>query len=165
MLMARGMLKVDAMSIVDTLEGYPDLFIAASLGDNCGTGPLGIAGTSEHLDEPENANKEGNSARPTRRASSAGRFTVMSDGSFDDEVYGFCVGEYFTEGLVMMITFTLFSVVPALIHIYVPMWVNEHYSGKNIDYDNEYLHPVTITFGLLNLVMLLLGFWKRLVLL
>lgn len=163
MLMARGMLKVDAMNIVDTLEGYPDLFIAASLGDNCGTGPLGIAGTSEHVNEQKDSNKEGNSALPTRRGSSSGRFTVMSDGSFDDEVYGFCVGEYFTEGLVMMVTFTLFSLVPALIHIYVPMWVNDHYSGKHIDYDNEYIHPVTVTFGLLNLVMMLLGFWKRLV--
>ena len=34
MLLARGMLKIDAMSLADTLEGYPDLFISALVGDS-----------------------------------------------------------------------------------------------------------------------------------
>jgi len=32
MLLAKGMLKIDAMSIADTLEGYPDIFISALIG-------------------------------------------------------------------------------------------------------------------------------------
>jgi hypothetical protein len=34
MLLARGILKIDAMSLADTLEGYPDLFISALVGDS-----------------------------------------------------------------------------------------------------------------------------------
>ena len=33
MLLARGMLKIDAMSIVDTLEGYPEVFCSAVAGE------------------------------------------------------------------------------------------------------------------------------------
>eukprot|EP00566_Odontella_aurita_P012150 CAMPEP_0113549644 /NCGR_PEP_ID=MMETSP0015_2-20120614/13549_1 /TAXON_ID=2838 /ORGANISM="Odontella" /LENGTH=487 /DNA_ID=CAMNT_0000450379 /DNA_START=309 /DNA_END=1769 /DNA_ORIENTATION=+ /assembly_acc=CAM_ASM_000160 len=33
MLIGRGMLKIDAMSVADTLEGYPDIFVSALVGD------------------------------------------------------------------------------------------------------------------------------------
>lgn len=33
LVLERGMLKLDAMSLVDTLEGYPDLFVSAVTGD------------------------------------------------------------------------------------------------------------------------------------
>lgn len=36
-LLLKGMLKIDAMSLADTLEGYPDLFVSALLGEGlCG---------------------------------------------------------------------------------------------------------------------------------
>ena len=33
MLLGRGMLKIDAMSVADTLDGYPDIFVSALVGD------------------------------------------------------------------------------------------------------------------------------------
>jgi len=39
MLLARGVLKIDAMSLADTLEGYPDLFVNALVGDSLCAGP------------------------------------------------------------------------------------------------------------------------------
>ena len=47
-LLERGMLKIDAMSLVDTLEGYPDLFVSALIGD-----PL-IAGGVGHNNQNNN---------------------------------------------------------------------------------------------------------------
>jgi len=47
MLLMRGVLKIDAMSLVDTLEGYPELFLSSMVGDdNGGCGPLGMLHTS-----------------------------------------------------------------------------------------------------------------------
>lgn len=38
-LLMKGMLKIDAMSLADTLEGYPDMFVSALLGEGlCGNG-------------------------------------------------------------------------------------------------------------------------------
>lgn len=38
LLLMRGMLKIDAMSIADTLEGYPDIFVNAIVGDGVTSG-------------------------------------------------------------------------------------------------------------------------------
>lgn len=43
MLLERGMLKIDAMSLADTLEGYPDMFVDALVGDALIAG--GVSGT------------------------------------------------------------------------------------------------------------------------
>lgn len=40
MLLAKGMLKIDAMSLADTLEGYPDLFVSALTGDSLSGGAM-----------------------------------------------------------------------------------------------------------------------------
>ena len=45
MLLERGMLKIDAMSLADTLEGYPDMFVSALVGDALIAG--GVGGASE----------------------------------------------------------------------------------------------------------------------
>ena len=49
LLLSRGMLKIDAMSIADTLEGYPDLFINVVTGDALSAGG-GLPPTSQHHD-------------------------------------------------------------------------------------------------------------------
>ena len=44
-LLLRGMLKIDAMSLADTLEGYPDLFVSALLGEGfIGSGSSAVGG-------------------------------------------------------------------------------------------------------------------------
>lgn len=45
MLLERGMLKIDAMSLVDTLEGYPDMFVSALVGEALIAG--GVGGTAD----------------------------------------------------------------------------------------------------------------------
>ena len=41
MLLERGMLKIDAMSLADTLEGYPDMFVSALVGEPLIAGGVG----------------------------------------------------------------------------------------------------------------------------
>lgn len=46
-LLSKGMLKIDAMSLADTLEGYPDMFVSALLGEGfCGQGNSTVCGMS-----------------------------------------------------------------------------------------------------------------------
>ena len=54
MLLGRGMLKIDAMSVADTLEGYPDIFVSALVGD---AGALGPGGGSLHGGSADNLGK------------------------------------------------------------------------------------------------------------
>ncbi|KAL3913055.1 MAG: hypothetical protein SGILL_006643 [Bacillariaceae sp.] len=53
MLLARGMLKIDAMSLADTLEGYPDLFVSALMGDSL------LAGSEEPPIDDEQSGDDG----------------------------------------------------------------------------------------------------------
>jgi len=48
MLLSRGMLKIDAMSVVDTLEGYPDIFVSALMGGATGQ-TFGSSSTGEDM--------------------------------------------------------------------------------------------------------------------
>ena len=41
MFLSKGMLKIDAMSLADTLEGYPDLFLAAVTGESLANAQVG----------------------------------------------------------------------------------------------------------------------------
>ena len=44
-LLSKGMLKIDAMSLADTLEGYPDMFVSVLLGEGfCGQGNINVNG-------------------------------------------------------------------------------------------------------------------------
>jgi Na+-transporting methylmalonyl-CoA/oxaloacetate decarboxylase gamma subunit len=58
MLLSKGMLKIDAMSLADTLEGYPDLFVSALIGESLSggsaVGPNSVASSSqqEHAHNP-----------------------------------------------------------------------------------------------------------------
>lgn len=46
-LLSKGMLKIDAMSLADTLEGYPDMFVSALLGEGfCAQGNSTFSGMS-----------------------------------------------------------------------------------------------------------------------
>ena len=150
MLMARGMIKTDAMNIVDTLEGYPDMFVAATLGDSNGAGPLGIAGDSMS----EMSVSQNSTHSNTRRQSSNGRMnSFVRFHSYGENEYGddkndtlLVLTESLCEGLVMSIVFAAFSVIPAVVHIYIPRMVNDMYP-PGTQYGQESIHPITGEFA------------------
>jgi hypothetical protein len=131
LLLARGMLKIDAMSLADTLEGYPDLFVNVLTGDALSAGiaavpvrhplmPLpDVTGEDEEeerlLESPREAHH-----RPSPVAyHSYGRLTEyeMDPDQYTVQTMG---AESWKESLFMMLGFSLFSVVPSLLYALVP---------------------------------------------
>jgi hypothetical protein len=147
-LMHRGMLKLDAMSIVDTLEGYPDIFINALVGEAQGLGPLGIA--EDVIDHPTvNAFQHSSSYR-----------AYVDDDHLEDEDRHFdycycsssyCIPEFLSEGFLMMISFSLFSIFPSAIYGYVFSQPEMGPSGISRE---------SLTITLLSLINFTLGAWK-----
>ncbi|CAB9512341.1 expressed unknown protein [Seminavis robusta] len=66
MLLERGMLKIDAMSFADTLEGYPDMFVSVLVGD--ALIPAAAAGTDSNGMDRNNRSWSGGSAAGTPRS-------------------------------------------------------------------------------------------------
>lgn len=140
MLLARGMLKIDAMSLADTLEGYPDLFVSALVGDSL------LSGTEEIDDETE----DGSPQQPSPRVSASphgggghsapvGTGYLGSFASWKFPSYAQFNGEMLhepetgavnaayleshKEGLFMLVGFASFAVVPSLLWLLLPLWI------------------------------------------
>ena len=127
MLLARGMLKIDAMSLADTLEGYPDMFVSALLGDSL------FAGT----DLPED---ESDDEQDQHRMVPMGGIRGASDGSFGGLTWKFPSYGRFNEiehdpeshvtsaiwkdsqieGFFMMLGFSTFALIPSLLWLLLP---------------------------------------------
>lgn len=146
-LMHRGMLKLDAMSIVDTLEGYPDIFINALVGESQGLGTLGIA--EDVIDHP------------AVNAFQYSSFRAYVDDNLEDEDQHFgycccsstspCLPEFLSEGILMMISFSLFSIVPSAMYGYV-------FSQPEMNSTGISRESLSIT--VLSLINFTLGAWK-----
>jgi hypothetical protein len=151
MLLAKGMLKIDAMSLADTLEGYPDLFVSTLVGDSllggADEGSMngfldhdGGGGASPDLYEggATNSNGRGGLARLSSSGgggSSTGGFGAwrfpsyahfnneMDHDSSEAGMVNIVMQESQMEGLVMMISFATFATIPSLLWLILPQLV------------------------------------------
>lgn len=156
MLLSRGMLKIDAMSIADTLEGYPDIFVSALVGDSgytLGDESLLSSGSSQGQFHPDDDNF-GPFQGLSRAHASYGRFNEWGHDPEAASVKA-ALGESRTEAVIMMLSFALFSVLPSLIFLWLSsvMNVNPYHSGRTT--------VSSVTVSLTSFIMLLLGIWKR----
>ena len=172
MLLDRGMLKIDAMSIADTLEGYPDIFVSALVGDAGALGPGSggsWGGSAENLRSHGSAGALGVAhtelGSPHSGGTSLGGRSSLNYGSYgqfnefrddpDKAALNEAVQEGWHEGIVMMLSFSAFSVVPSLCFLLSSLWFPDSqdpgYPGTS---------QVTVAVGMLSTVMLLLGIWK-----
>ena len=160
-LLRRGMLKIDAMSVVDTLEGYPDIFVAALSGDADGYGPLGIGGNDICHASTSFADV---SATPVNNSF---RYNIMYDDMEEGE--GKCLPSNFytnfwSEGFIMMLSFSLFSLLPSYMYGFVPLLIHpeqphlQHSQPTVPSGDN--LSCVSFTITGLSFIAFLLGIWK-----
>ena len=172
MLLDRGMLKIDAMSIADTLEGYPDIFVSALVGDAGALGPGSggsWGGSAENLRSHGSAGALGVArtelgsphsggttlgGRSSLHYGSYGQFNEFRDDP-DKAALNEAVQEGWHEGIVMMLSFSAFSVVPSLCFLLSSLWFPDNqepgYPGTS---------QVTVAVSMLSTVMLLLGIWK-----
>ena len=153
LLLSRGMLKIDAMSIADTLEGYPDIFVSTLVGD------AGLLGEDTLLpSSPSMLEHEHNTFTPLLRARQSHGLLNLEQDQLDPEASSvkLALAESRKEGIIMMMSFTMFSVLPSLIFT----WLS-HVMNVSVKHRASGGTSVTsIAVSLLSLIMLLLGFWK-----
>jgi hypothetical protein len=162
MLLAKGMLKIDAMSLADTLEGYPDLFLAAVMGESLANAAV----RSEQqrfataAAEAAAANSSGALANDDAAAGIYREQTYPSYGSLMDVAMGpeaiavrASTSEARKESFFMMLGFSAFAIVPSLLFQWVPKFLNDSKSNTSI-------HPTSVIVALLAAIMGLLGIWK-----
>ena len=179
-LLLKGMLKIDAMSLADTLEGYPDLFVSALLGEGLGgvggsgSGAGGVGGMVRVLsgdatnmqtmynqiptewNVPTPAYAPGTLVREGLKYES---YSEFSDLHQDPDVKTFyeIMTESRFESLFMMLSFGSFSVIPSLLYTFTP------YAAGVFDPTNAHNDKlaISISFGVTSILMFLLGMWKR----
>lgn len=154
MLLARGVLKIDAMSLADTLEGYPDLFVNALVGDSLCAGPEeGEAGDDQQAGSPAGAN------RPLRNSWNFPSHSQLEyDLSPEQANVDMVVKESQREGTFMMIGFVTFAIIPSLLWLYLPLWIAPSSAHKS--HGGETISPSSLIVSMTALIMWCLGAWK-----
>jgi len=187
MLLARGMLKIDAMSLADTLEGYPDLFVSTLVGDSLLSSGIQDALLDESKENEYHQQQQQHSptfSDPATDFDGAGGF-LGSFGSWKfplqynsdrDSHRSSDVGhvrvvyrESQKEGFFMMISFAVFAMVPSLLWLILPTWLNpgstlssassSSMSNNGID-DDESVNVPSLIILILSGIVWCLGVWK-----
>ncbi|KAL7533394.1 hypothetical protein ACHAXR_008904 [Thalassiosira sp. AJA248-18] len=185
-LLLQGMLKIDAMSLADTLEGYPDLFVTAilggglyvepshsgdvightGLGNSGGLGMIRVPGDSQrqHRHQPFGDVWDVTSLPQGPRVMSGSglkydQFCEISGFRDNSELKALSetVSESRLEGFFMMLSFSSFSVIPSLIYTLLPSVGN--FTRLYGDVSSDTLIAL-LTLCLTSIIMFLLGVWK-----
>lgn len=166
MLLGRGMLKIDAVSIADTLEGYPDIFVSALVGENFSVLGDGGGGDNHSLSRSNSGSKSlvsgsagGCYSATTEYGTSGGASsTYRSYGQFNEfehdpeaAVVQAAVNQSQKEATAMMIAFSLFGGVPGLILFCV---------SKIAEANSQYMSVTSASMTTASVIMILLGYWK-----
>jgi hypothetical protein len=199
LLLSKGMLKIDAMSLADTLEGYPDMFVSTLLGEAlgnsnvCGMSGLGSGGGGSRgmvrvpsggastasqkkvIPQYNAMNNEWDIPPPAYGPSELHyglkyeSYSDVSDFQQDPDLKAFTdtMSDGRLEALFMMLSFGSFSVIPILIHSFLPYVVDFVTSSR--DENNVLIHDhppenttlVMISLGANTVIMFFLGAWKR----
>jgi hypothetical protein len=178
-----AMLKIDAVSLADTLEGYPDLFVRALLGggicaedDGEGDSPIGEELYGGIYDVAYDDVDDGGHVR--YRYSSMGRREMVEDRpsslfhdyhstSYDvDRDYGHAppfsdTGDHRVEAIRTMSLFVISSLIPSLA-LYCVFLLDCDYchdAGTNVTHRG--MLPVLASLSASAIAMFALGAWKR----
>lgn len=157
LLLARGMLKIDAVSIADTLEGYPDIFVGALVGESVVVQPPQDDMTrNQYPNSPQYHN--GHNTTYTSNHNRILAPTYRSYGQFNEWEHdpdaahvAAAVAESRTEGAVMCLAFSIFGSIPAVLYYLVSCW------ASNTPAVSSRSAAMTLT----SIVMWMLGIWKR----
>jgi hypothetical protein len=133
-LLHRGMLKIDAMSLADTLEGYPDLFVSALTGES-------LLGDVSVWDQTGAQGVESSSYIP--------RTDLEMDS--EDQAVATAIRDSVSESLFMMTGFTLFALVPSLVFDAVE---------DRVKSQGQASHLILLVITSVSAIMWLLGVWK-----
>jgi len=160
LLLSRGMLKIDATSIADTLEGYPDIFLSALVGEDICSGRTPNSSQNDLVGSTAALNQNQGPVY-----CSYGQFNELQH---DPDLAGVIknVGESRKEGFVMFISFSIFGTIPSIILYLLSLTVHnkEEVSGGDNISDNKvdiYMSSRSAALSILCVISWILGVWKR----
>lgn len=165
MLLARGVLKIDAMSLVDTLEGYPDLFVSALVGDSLLAG--GDTFQMEDNSDPHLVSLDGAGSTSggyysgfnSWRLPSYGHINAMEQEP-DNGTLRLVLKESKTEGFFMMLGFATFALVPSLLWLLLPALISTDAAVESSTARGDTISPASIVVSVSALIVWVLGVWK-----
>jgi len=182
-----GMLKIDAMSLADALEGYPDLFVSALIGDSLISAADEVHGGLDAFDDEEtqdgggsgmgnqnayNSPKAGMDSAERRdgEMNSFGSWRFPSYGRLRDDIMHFDTPEASNvnvvfresqkEGCFMMMGFALFAVLPSLLWLVMPMCFTEPTVANDVIPHSSQSHGNSISVSSLIMFILSLIVWS-----
>jgi hypothetical protein len=160
MLLAKGMLKIDAMSLADTLEGYPDLFISALTGDTLPGTDSEVQPTLPDFVGGDSSHNNGNNHKNNNKKELYGRLSEYEMDP-DAQAVNAAVREARHEALFMMLGFSLFAIVPSLIFWWAPVDADtDDDSVPAVSHGHAFVSPVTLWVSVTAGIMWCLGVWK-----
>jgi len=130
LLLSKGVLKIDAVSLADTLEGYPDLMLAAVTGE-----PL-LSPTDDDVGARQSQSDE-----PIHQEMDPSAVRIQA-----------ATGDALIESIFMLLGFSSFALVPSILHVILPA---DSTSG-----DDQTVHSSTAHIALIMLYSVTLGIWK-----
>lgn len=188
LLLQKGMLKIDAMSVADTLEGYPDLFVSALLGDALAGSPDGDPSAGSSARRPSDRNSEGYADEleytqgqdstgeppsvlyvPAAAGGGAGRPHHDAMVRMMDPLHHAvqsATTEARREAICMMLGFATFSLLPSLAVHFLTLLSVDHapnsvsHGADTNDNFSLWHHPNILSVAVIATVMWLLGVWK-----
>ena len=152
LLLTRGMLKIDAMSIADTLEGYPDMFVSALVGDGY-TALLGDESGS--LTRSSSSIKNGLQGEyPQQTLGQCRSYGQFNEWEHDPVAAAVAAStqESQREGAVMFVAFSIFAIIPGSVYLAVGLMIGDSDKAVSVTSLSVFLTAV---------IMLVLGIWKR----
>lgn len=160
LLLLNGMLKIDAMSLADTLEGYPDIFLAF-LTSNCLTvnsrPSYAVASDSDSANSPLQ-----NIPDHLRQHPCSCSLLGCSNDLDNDPI----LKDSWNEAGAMMLSFSLFSIFPSLVYSFFDQGTLQNtlfYAIPNEFTDRQEqigVNPLTATILINSILMFLFGVWK-----
>lgn len=159
LLLSRGMLKIDATSIADTLEGYPDIFLSALVGEDICSGRTPNSSQNDLVGSTSPLNQ--------KRGDGYYSYGQFNELQHDPDLANVlkAVGESRKEGFVMFISFSIFGTIPSIILRLLSLTVHnggEASGGDAISNSEEaiYMSLRSAALSILCVISWILGVWK-----
>jgi len=144
-----GMLKIDAMSLADTLEGYPDIFLNLLTSSCLSTSKS----TFNNLLSEDDSTRSPSPLNDHMEMEDTEQLCCPGCTDIDPNL----VKDSWNEALMMMISFSFFSIFPALVY---SLFDKESLHVNHNMNKEQGTNPLTATIAFNSFIMFLLGVWK-----
>jgi len=162
LLLSRGMLKIDATSIADTLEGYPDIFVEALVGDDI----CSVKTPNSSQYDLVRSNSNSDTFRYLNQSVSKHSYGQFNELQHDPDLASVvnAVNESKKEGFVMFISFSFFGSIPSILMYLISTRLGtvERAEGetKDVEQTSAWMSAQSASLTVICVIIWCLGVWK-----